>query len=1058
MKRIALLFILVSAALSQSRNRLAEYALVLEDPPLAQKVPNRLALQSQAAQAHLQKIRTAQGSVIAELARRQVRVVSASSLLVNAVFVRATRDTAAGLATIPGVKRVQYLPPAKLALTTAGSLINLSGAWAAVGGAGNAGAGVKIGIIDTGIDQNHPGFQDSSVQPPSGFPKGDSGYTNSKVIVARSYVSFLEGSNPSFPDDASPRDRTGHGTGIAMIAAGVQHTSPMGSIAGVAPKAFLGNYKIFGSPGLNGFTLFAAINQALTDAVSDGMDIVTLSLNEGDPAQFGPLDKGNSLCDDPTNTGCDVRAQAVENASAMGLLVVTAAGNSGIYGSRYPLLSSINTPGTAPSGLTVGASQNSHLLYQSVRANGQRMNALFGDVKLNSPLTAPAIDIAKTGNDGLACTALPSGSLTGAIALVQRGTCLLSIKVNNAQAAGAVGVIVYQLDGVDDLYNVLFVPGTAIPSVLIGNTDGKALKSYLGSNGSATVTLDPGITAVSNGNVNTLASYSSRGPSLGNFSANRDFALKPEVVAPGSDIYTATQKYDPNGDAYNVSGYANVTGTSYAVGFAAGAAAVAKGKNGNLNTPGRLKSAVVNTATPDVQGGVHVTDVGAGKLSVADAVAVAATLDPAAISFGPVGTGSLPVTRNLIVTNVSSAAATFTLVVRQLTSDSNARVTTSSSSVQLSAGQSSQPISVVLQGSRPSPGAYEGFIDVTGAGPALHLPYYYVVGDGVPYNIHCILPCGGFTGPPNDTGWLLVFGVADQYGVPVIQTPVSFQIVQGGGKFDAQGGDKLTDNLGRAGVFVDLGPSQGDQIFLGISGALQQEFDGYVRRVPAITSGGVVDAATNNAGNGMAPGSYISIYGSDLADTTAPLTTPYLPLALAGMAVSFDAGGQSYPGHLSFASPGQINVQIPWELQGQSSAQMKVIYQGNLYSALYTVRLAQYSPGSFAITDQNGGLISSSNAAKRGQVIVIYANGLGPVSSPPASGDPAPSTPLSRCITNPTLTIGGVQANIEFCGLTPGFVGLYQLNVTVPSGVPAGTQPLVISAGNNSTTINLPVQ
>ena len=1057
MKRIVLLLILANAALTQTGNRLGEYALVLEDQPVARTVPNRAALHSQAAQAHLRKIRAAQSGVLAELSRRNVRVISTSATLVNAVFVRATPGAAATLASLPGVRRVQYLPPVKPALTTAGSLINLSAGWAAAGGAGSAGAGIKIGVIDTGIDQNHPGFQDSSLQAPSGFPKGDSGYTSNKVIVARSYVSFLVGSDPSYPDDTSPRDRIGHGTAIAMIAAGVQHTSPMGSIAGVAPKAFLGNYKIFGSPGLNNFTLYAAINQALTDAIADGMDIVTLSLNEGDPAQFGPLDKGNSLCDDPTNTGCDVRAQAVENATAMGLLVVTAAGNNATYGSRYPLLSSINTPGTAPSGLTVGASQNSHLLYQSVRANGQRMNALFGDVKLNSPLTAPVVDVTKTGNDGLACTAISGGSLTGAIALVQRGTCLFSVKVNNAQAAGAVGVIVYQLDGVDDLYNVLYTPGTAIPAALIGNTDGKSLKSYIASNSGATATLDPAVTAVSNGNVNTLASYSSRGPSLGNFAVNRDFGLKPELVAPGSDIYSATQKYDPNGDAYNASGYANVTGTSYAVGFVAGAAAVAKGKNAGLNTPGRLKSAVVNTATADVQGGVHVTDVGAGKLNVGDAVAVAATLEPAAISFGPVGAASLPITRNLIVTNVSGASATFAIAVRQLTSDSNARVTVSSSSLQLSAGQS-QTISVSLQGSRPSAGAYEGFIDVTGAGPALHLPYYYVVGDGVPYNIHCILPCGGFTGPPNDTGWLLVFGVSDQYGVPVTQTPVTFQIVQGGGKFNAQGGDTLTDNLGRAGVFVDLGPAQGDQIFRGSSGALLQEFDGYVRRIPAITSGGVVDAATNSAGKGMAPGSYISIYGTDLADTTAVATTPYLPVALAGMAVSFDGGGLSLPGHLYFASSGQINVQIPWEFQGQSSVQMKVIYQGNLYSATYNVPLAPYSPGSFGILDQNYAVIGSGNPAKRGQVIQIFANGLGPVNNHPASGDPAPATQVLTCNSNPTVTIGGVSAPVAFCGLAPGFVGLYQLNVTVPSSVSAGTQPLVISAGTNSTTVNLPVQ
>src|SRR5207248_11689054 len=118
---------------------------------------------------------------------------------------------AAALAAIPGVKRVQFLPPVTRDLNAAVSLVNASAAWSAVGGVGSAGAGMKIGIIDTGIDQTHPGFQDSSLRPPSGFPKGDTAYTNSKVIVARSYVSTLSAHTYALPDDNSPRDRTGHG-------------------------------------------------------------------------------------------------------------------------------------------------------------------------------------------------------------------------------------------------------------------------------------------------------------------------------------------------------------------------------------------------------------------------------------------------------------------------------------------------------------------------------------------------------------------------------------------------------------------------------------------------------------------------------------------------------------------------------------------------------------------------------------------------------------------------------------------------------------------------------
>ncbi|MCX6630073.1 MAG: S8 family serine peptidase, partial [Candidatus Solibacter sp.] len=701
MKRISILLLLVTAAFTQTRSRLAEYALVLEDPPVAQKAQSRAALQSSEAQAHLQKVRGSQRRVLAELAARKVRVSSTAQVLVNAIFVRVMPGEVAALKNIPGVKWIQYLPPAKPSLNAAVDLARVPAAWSAVGGSANAGAGVRIGIIDTGIDQNHPGFKDTGFTPPAGFPKGDMAYTNNKVIVARSYVSMLLDSDPAYstPDDLSARDRQGHGTAIAMIAAGVQNTGPMGSITGVAPKAFLGNYKVFGSPGVNEYTYRSIWIQALTDAVTDRMDIVTLSLGEGDPAFFGPLDTGVGVCGDPI---CDVGAQAVENATRLGILVVAAAGNGGNIGFKSVTYDSMNSPATAPSGIAVGAVANSHLVFQTVRVNGSslgNLRGLFGDgPRIASPLTAPVKDVTKLGDDGLGCAALPAGSLTGAFALIQRGTCYLSNKINFAQAAGAVGVILYQAEGIDDATTRMSVQDTGIPSALIGNSDGKALKIYLGINPNATITLDPAYAAADNPQVNTVAGFSGRGPSVGNFAATRDFALKPELVAPGTNIYTATQKFDPNADSYNVTGYTTVNGTSYAVPFVAGVAAMAKGKNALLNTPGRLKSVVVNTASADLLGTIHVTDAGAGKLNAADAVNVGATLEPAAISFGPVN--AVPINRDLTITNVSGTTATFSLTVRQLTGDSNARVELSQSSVSLPAGQSQQ-ITVSLNGSRP---------------------------------------------------------------------------------------------------------------------------------------------------------------------------------------------------------------------------------------------------------------------------------------------------------------------------------------------------------------------
>src|ERR1035437_1689959 len=400
MKRIFVLLLLVTAAFAQTHSRLAEYALVLEDPPVAQKAQSRVALQSAEARAHLQKVRGAQGLVLAELAARKVRVTATSQILVNAIFVRVAPQDAAALKNIPGVKWMQYQPLSKPLLNAAVNLVGVPAAWSAIGGSANAGAGVRIGIIDTGIDQNHPGFSDTGFTPPAGFPTGDTGYTNNKVIVARSYVSMLTDPDPAYstPDHLSPRDRQGHGTAIAMIAAGVQNTGPLASITGVAPKAFLGNYKVFGSPGVNEYTYRSAWIQALTDAATlDRMDIVTLSLGEGDPAFFGPLDTGVGVCGDPV---CDVGAQAVENATSLGTLVVAAAGNGGNIGFRGVTHDAVNSPGTAPGEITVGASANSHLVYQTVRVNGSslgNLRGLLGDgPRIDSPLTAPVKDVTRS--------------------------------------------------------------------------------------------------------------------------------------------------------------------------------------------------------------------------------------------------------------------------------------------------------------------------------------------------------------------------------------------------------------------------------------------------------------------------------------------------------------------------------------------------------------------------------------------------------------------------------------------------------------------------------------
>jgi len=484
----------------------------------------------------------------------------------------------------------------------------------------------------------------------------------------------------------------------------------------------------------------------------------------------------------------------------------------------------------------------------------------------------------------------------------------------------------------------------------------------------------------------------------------------------------------------------------------AGAVALVKQKYPAL-TPAQLKSAVVNTASQNVTdegGAARVNSAGAGKLNAGDAVNTAATLEPATMSFGLISAASLPISRNLRITNVSSSPATFTFAV-QARDTSSASVQVTPSSVIIPAGQQNS-VTVRLAGTRPNPGSYEGFIVVTGAGPTLRVPFQYLVGSGTPADVFPI-GNGGFVGGTGDKDWELDLRVVDQFGVPVIGTPVNFTVVQGGGA--ATGGDDRTFALGNAAGFVNLGPNQGEQIFNGVvpAGNLTVQFNGFARVYPAITSNRVVDAAGFQVGQGLAPGSYTTIFGTALADATQVESTTSLPAALSDVSVSFDGGGLSLPGHIHFVSPGQINVQIPWEFQGQSSVAMKVTVS-LLPSNVYNVPLAAYSPGVFAIVDVTSGtLVRANTPVKRGDALVIYANGLGPVSNQPASGEPSPGPPQALAATNatPSVTIGGTTTPLIFSGLTPGSVGLYQVNVTVPTNAPTGNQPLVISVNGISS-------
>jgi uncharacterized protein (TIGR03437 family) len=1082
-------FALVPAAFlfsvtSWSRD-LPRYAVILSDPaPITARAQGG----QPAVEAARARVLAAQQSVREELRSRGVggvRIVGSAHTLLNAIFIAAQPDAADRLKSIAGVSQVVRLGRFHLNLDHAVQLIDVPAAWSLLGGTSNAGAGVRIGIIDTGITATHPAFQDSALTPPAGFPvcqvrfAGSSdqwvdctagnpangfpvcspvncAYTNNKVIVARSYVPLLNSGDPatSRPDDNSPRDRIGHGTAVAMAAAGVTNTGPSDTITGVAPQAFLGSYKVFGSPGVNNFTSGDVVIQAIEDAYNDGMDIVSLSL--GGPALSGPLDTG-AACGAPAGDICDPEAYAVEQAVNAGMVVVVAAGNEGETGLlTTAALNTMDSPGDAPGAIAVAATTNSHSWGNPIAVNGLgTYYGQFGDGPMpTTTITAQLGDAADVG-DPQACTAPPAASLNGLIALVARGTCTFLAKIQSLQIAGAAGAIIYNNPGDDTLLEPGGLNGTAIPAIFIGYDNGQTMRTYLSGNPETTVGIGPNIGAFNVTTYNQVAPFSSHGPGLGTA------ALKPDVAAVGVDLYLAGQSYDPNGELYSANGYLVSQGTSFSTPQVAGVAALVKQQYPNLSAL-EINSAVIDTATQNLtENGnpASVLAVGAGLVNAGFAVTNTLLVNPVSASFGALTSASLPVTLPLELTNIGSATLTLSVSINRRTPEVNAHTSIDLPNVTLPAGQSAN-IHLTLSGTLPAPGIYEGFVTIAGAPDPVNIPYLYLVGDGVPNNLISMAgDADDGTVGQQTAGGYVILQIVDQYGVPVPNLPVTFSVASGGGKLTpiciaVCASANSTDNYGIAAAESFLGPNPGINIYTATAGSLAASFAATALAQPSLSPNGAVNAATY-ANQPAAPGSYIALFGNNLASSASNESTPYLPIALNQVTVSFDNPNLSVPGHIVFVSPGQVNVQVPWELQGQSSVQIKVSVTDSS-GVVYTLPLGTYSPALFEIPsggqslaaalDENNNIVTASNPVAGGHVVQLFANGLGPVNNQPASGDPAPTSPLATTTSTPVVTIGGTNALVTFSGMTPGNAGLYQVNAVVPN-TGTGLQTVTIAIG-----------
>ena len=587
------------------------------------------------------------------------------------------------------------------------SLVRANQAWANAGGDVNAGRGVKVAVIDSGIDVTHPCFDDAGY--PAQPQVGDPDLTNNKVVVARVFGNRIRQDGL----DASAVDS--HGTHVAGTVACNAHTPAViegvdipYDPSGVAPRALLGNYNVF--PGTTGYARSEDILDALDAAYEDGMDVANMSLG-------GARNDGG---------GAFLLDNAINNLDRANMVVAVAAGNEG---TGY---FTVHYPGAAPRALTAGASTVGHSIVNYVEVAGVDHEAVVGDFKtLDADLTAPLKVVADPASAfdhklNLACDTGPAlPALTGKIALLGRGDCDFTVKMRNAQNAGAVGVIM-----VDRIEEAPFVmshnglePQPTIPGYMVSLSDGAAIDDHDGE----PATLEAlGIYETDAADTNVMANFSSWGPTHG------DLLIKPDVSAPGADVISAF----PSHTCAEPPCWAFLGGTSMATPHLAGAAAVVRGINPSW-TAADVRSAVVNTA----QRGVlkhpidrTVTDdvqiVGSGLLDVAAATTAVAALDPVSRSFGGVSSGSGGKrSASIVVRNISAVARTFTVAVSDTAADG--ATFTGGGTFTLAPGASRAVTVVVSVAKAAADGHKQAWLRVSG-GPVevAHAALYTLVGEG----------------------------------------------------------------------------------------------------------------------------------------------------------------------------------------------------------------------------------------------------------------------------------------------------------------------------------------
>lgn len=469
--------------------------------------------------------------------------------------------------------------------------LSMTGADIAQSELGLTGRGVKVAVIDSGIDYDHPdlgGCFGPGCRVEKGFDLvGDKfNANNAKSIIQ---------------PDPLPDDCAGHGTHVAGI------IGANGRIKGVAPGVTFHAYRVFGC---EGSTTADIILAAMEMALEGGADILNMSV--GSALQWPKY---------PT-------AQASDRLVREGVTVVASMGNDaglGLYGAA--------APGVGRDVIAVASFDNTHQNLASFRLSPD--DAAVGYIAATgapAPPTSGSFPMVKTGTPNTpndACAPLRTASLTGKVVLIGRGFCSFYIKASNAQKAGAVGVVLYNNVPGFVSPTVEGTPPITIPVVAITKEKGRLINDQI-TTGAVTMRWTDQLASEPNPTANLISRFSSFGPAA-------DLSFKPDIGAPGGAIRSTYP--------LELGGYAIVSGTSMSSPHVAGAAALLLEARPNAR-PAELRKRFQNTARPQLWFNVpgfldNVHRQGAGMLQIADAIRSDVTISPSSLALGEIESGKV---------------------------------------------------------------------------------------------------------------------------------------------------------------------------------------------------------------------------------------------------------------------------------------------------------------------------------------------------------------------------------------------------------------------------------